>query len=340
MTFSKIFKLFRQNWWAALVLMLGLLSPLSLSMAGLYAAVLKEGGSQEIKNPRPQFQGQEVLRVPIGNGQTELGAITPEEANPEGPMSFAVSAAGDIYVLDQVNSRVQVFKDGRRVKTIPIPGAVFSDLELLPGGLLALLDNAVDMVIVIVEESGRVMRKISLAQEEIPEPAAITGIYFRPEGKWPGLLAQMDSRSVLLAGPDGSPLARLMSFPGLLDWSGQRLLKIEMEGEKKASVLRSDEKFQNWTRYRASFRLPLGRIYGVWEDKYENLYLAANCFDEKKETNEVVIFEPGGRELARIQLFVSGAPHEINNPVRVTPEGVIYQLAIDGQAVVIRKYND
>lgn len=286
------------------------------------------------------FSGKEMVRVKAGSGPHELGAITPEEANPEGPMSFVVSASGEIYVLDQVNSRVQVFKDGRRVKTIPIPGAVFSDLELLPGGLVALLDNVVDRVIVIVEESGRVIRKISLAQEEIPEPGAITGIYFRPEGKWTGLLAQMDSRSILLAGPDGGPLAELMNFPGLLDWSGQRLLKVEMEGEKKASVFRSDESFQNWKRYEATFRLPLGRIYGVWEDKFENIYLAANIFDDKKEVNEVIIFDPGGRELARIQLFVSGAPHEINNPVRVTPEGVIYQLAIDGQEVVIRKYND
>ncbi len=286
------------------------------------------------------LQGREVVRVRAGSGPDELGAITPEEANPEGPMSFAVSAAGDIYVLDQVNSRVQVFKDGRRVKTIPVPGAVFSDLELLPGGLVALLDNVVDRVIVIVEESGRVAGKISLGQEEIAEPAAITAIYARSDGQWPGLLARADNRSILLAGLDGRPLTRLINFPGLLNWSGRRLLRVEMEGEKQARVLRSDESFQNWKRYEATFRLPLGRIYGVWEDKFENIYLAANIFDDKKEASEVIIFEPGGRELARIQLFVSGAPHEINNPVRVTAEGAIYQLAIDGQEVVIIKYND
>lgn len=316
-------------------------SAISGRVAGLMILGLVMWGNLPLQpHDENLFSGKEVVRVRAGSGPDELGLITPEEANPEGPMSFSVSSAGEIYILDQVNSRIQVFKDDRRVKTIPIPGAVFSDLELLPGGLVALLDNVVDRVIVIIEESGRVIRKISLVREEIPEPGAITSIYFRPEGKWPGLLAQMDSCSILLAGPDGRPLAELMNFPGLLNWSGQRLLKVEMEGEKKASVHRSDEKFQNWTRYRASFRLPLGRIYGVWEDKYENLHLAANCFDSKKETNEVIVFEPGGRELARIQLFVSGAPHEINNPVRVTPEGTIYQLAIDGQEVVIRKYND
>ncbi|MCX8160215.1 MAG: hypothetical protein N3G18_04695 [Candidatus Saccharicenans sp.] len=286
------------------------------------------------------LSGIEVVRARAGNGPDELGVITPEEANPEGPMSFVVSADGEIYVLDQANSRVQVFKDGRRVKTIPVPGTVFIDLELLPGRLIALLDNVVDRVMVVIEESGRVAGKISLIQEGITEPGAITSIYARSEGKWPGLLAQMDSRSILLAGLDGRQLAQLMNLPGLLNWNGQHLLKVEMEGEKMASVLKSDEKFRTWTRYRASFRLPLGRIYGVWDDKYDNIYLAANCFDEKKEINEVIIFEPGGRQLARIQLFVSGTPHEINNPVRVTPEGVIYQLAIDGQEVVIRKYND
>ncbi|MDH7494106.1 MAG: hypothetical protein QHH44_09470, partial [Candidatus Saccharicenans sp.] len=143
-----------------------------------------------------------------------------------------------------------------------------------------------------------------------------------------------------LAGPDGRPASRVMTLPGILNWSGLRLLKLEMEGERLATVLKSDQSFQNWKKYRAHFSLPVGRIYGIWEDKLENIYLAANIFDEKKEANEVVIFEPGGRELARISLAVSRSPHEINSPVKVTPDGAIYQLALEGQSVVIRKYND
>lgn len=286
------------------------------------------------------LKGQEILRVRIGSGPEELGVITPEEANPEGPMSFVVGPGGEIYVLDQTNSRIQVFKDGQRLLTIPIPGSVFIDIELLPGGLIALLDNVVDKVIIIFDQAGQVVRKISLEREEITEPGGITGIYCRTEGLWPGLLARMDSNSILLSGFDGQPAKRLINFPGIFNWSGLQLLKLEMEGDRLVTVLKSDQSFQTWKKYRASFSLPVGRIYGFWEDKFENIYLAANIFDEKREANEVIIFEPGGRELARISLAVSRSPHEINNPVRVTPEGTIYQLCIEDKFVVIRKYND
>lgn len=150
----------------------------------------------------------------------------------------------------------------------------------------------------------------------------------------------MDSNSILLSGLDGRLAERLIKFPGILNWSGLQLLKLEMESDRLATVLKSDQSFQSWKKYRASFSLPVGRIYGLWEDNFENIYLAANIFDEKKEASEVVIFEPGGRELARISLAVSRGPHEINNPVRVTPDGTIYQLCIEDQFVVIRKYND
>lgn len=286
------------------------------------------------------LKGQEVLRVRIGSGTEELGVVTPEEANPEGPMSFVVGPGGEIFVLDQTNSRVQVFKDGRRLLTIPIPGSVFIDIELLPGGLIALLDNVVDKIILILDQTGQVVRKISLERDEITEPGGITEIYCRTEGLWPGLLARMDSNSILLSGLDGLPAERLIKFPGILNWSGLHLLKLEMESDRLATVLKSDQSFQTWKKYRAPFSLPVGRIYGLWEDKYENIYLAANIFDKKREASEVVIFEPGGRELARISLAVSRSPHEINNPVRITPDGIIYQLCIEDKFVVIRKYND
>ncbi|MGQ9801362.1 MAG: hypothetical protein ACUVRL_06840 [Candidatus Saccharicenans sp.] len=306
----------------------------------LSVLILLSGLVKAQAQARAALKGQEILRVRIGSGPEELGVITPEEANPEGPMSFAVGPGGEIYVLDQTNSRIQVFKDGRHLMTIPIPGAVFIYIELLPGGLIALLDDVVDKVIVILDQTGQVVRKVSLAQEEIPEPGGITGIYCRTEGLWPGLLAQADSNSILLAGPEGCPASRIMTLPGILNWSGLRLLKLEMEGDRLAAVLKLDQSFQTWKKYRASFSLPVGRIYGIWEDEYENIYLAANIFHDKKEANEVVIFEPGGRELARISLAVSRSPHEINNPVRVTPDGSIYQLVLEDQSVVIRKYND
>lgn len=107
------------------------------------------------------------------------GAVTPQEANPEGPMSLAVSHAGEIYVLDQLNSRIQVFKDGRWLCSIPIPGETYCDLEIMPDGRLALLDNLVRQEVIMINSRGQAEEKISLRRPEIAEPAAVTGIYCR-----------------------------------------------------------------------------------------------------------------------------------------------------------------
>ena len=41
----------------------------------------------------------EVLKVKIGSGSDNIGVTTPQEANPEGPMSFTPSKDGKIYIL-------------------------------------------------------------------------------------------------------------------------------------------------------------------------------------------------------------------------------------------------
>ena len=43
----------------------------------------------------------------------------------------------------------------------------------------------------------------------------------------------------------------------------------------------------------------------------------------------MVILNPEGQEIGRISLFVQERPHEISHPLRVSPEGHIFQLALD-----------
>lgn len=286
------------------------------------------------------LQGEEVGRAKIGSGPDDIGVITPSEANPEGPMSFVVSPTGEIYVLDQINSRIQVFKKGKRTRTIPIPAETFRDLELMPDGRIALMDNLVKEEVCIIGQKGQVEEKIPLKRIEIPEPGAITGIYCRSEGPWPGLWAEVENGFILIADLNGKPNSEMKSLPGLLTFSGKRFLRIEIAGEKQVKVYRSEEDFKTWNSYEISFGLPLGIIYGPWEDNSGNIYLAANTFDEKNEANEMVILGPGGKERSRIKLAPSSGLHEVLKPVCVTTDGAIYQLAIEveNNSVVIRKY--
>jgi|GEM_PF-2354240 DNA-binding beta-propeller fold protein YncE len=284
-------------------------------------------------------KAEEVLRVKIGSGPDDLGVITPSEANPEGPMSFAVSPAGEIYVLDQTNARIQVFANKRRIKTIAIPGKTFSDLELLPNGQIALLDNVARKEVVILDDKGKESKSISLKQKEISDPGAVVGIYYRGKGNWPGLWAQMDNYSILIADSTGKAASPITSLPGLIDYDGHHLLKVEIEEDKLVIVSQSDEGGKNWKNYKIGFKLPVGQIYGLWENDKGNIYLAINLYNEEKEANQVVILDARGNELSRVALYVPVSPNEIFFPVKITSDGSIYQLAIEGKEIAIRKYS-
>ncbi|MEJ5349942.1 MAG: hypothetical protein WHS46_14785 [Desulfosoma sp.] len=83
------------------------------------------------KNNPSKVTMVEVVRAKFGSGPNDIGVITPSEANPEGPMSFALGANGEIFILDQTNSRIQVFKGGKRIRTISMPLKTLWDIDVL-----------------------------------------------------------------------------------------------------------------------------------------------------------------------------------------------------------------
>ncbi|MDI6846152.1 MAG: hypothetical protein QME28_08460, partial [Candidatus Saccharicenans sp.] len=207
-------------------------------------------------------------------------------------------------------------------------------------GRIALLDNLVKAEVVIISAEGRPEEKISLRRAEIPEPAAISGIYCRQEGPWPGLWAEVENGFILLAGLDGKPAAEFRKLPGLLAQNGRRFLKIEIIGENQVRLHRSEEDFKTWKSFDLNFALPLGVIYGPWEDRAGHLYLGIHTFDEKNEMCEMVVLSSSGQEKRRIELSLPSPVHEMFKPVLVTPDGLIYQMVIEieNNSVVIRQY--
>jgi len=336
MQFSAFKKNNRHLFWLGLFMAVGLAV---LGLTGIYGAGLSDYAGQEVKKAQAKVQVQEILRVPVGSGETELGVVTPEEANPEGPMSFAVSPAGALYVLDQTNSRIQVYENGQWKKTIPIPARTYSDLEILPGDKIALLDSLVKKEITVIDLSGKVLASFTLVKPEIPQPEEIIGVYYIAAGNWPGLWARADNLSFLLAEKDLRPVPNAIKIPGLLTPDGRRLLKVEIVEEKEVMISLSDEVFSKWKNFSVTFPLPLGVIYGVWQDNRNNIYLAANVYNFRQERNQVVVLNAEGKEMGRVDLYVSKVPNEVFYPVRVTAGGEIFQLAIEEKEVVVRKYS-
>jgi len=282
----------------------------------------------------------EVVRARFGAGPDALGITTPKEANPEGPMSFALGRNGEIYILDQVNSRIQVFRNGRRRRTIRIRGQTFADIDVTPDKKIVLLDNSVKKAVYTLDPEGRVLGSVPLEGRGIPYAPAVEGVYSRGDRKWAGIWVDVEERSVRIATLGGAPHPDRVSVPGHFSFNGRRLMRARKIGETTAVVhLTGEDSFARWSEYVVSFEMPVAHLLGLWDDRNGRIYLGAFLEDGSRASNVVVILSPQGRELGRVRLFVQRMPHEIYRSVRVSPEGKIYQMALDARGVFVRMFD-
>lgn len=282
----------------------------------------------------------------LGSGSNEVGVTMPQEANPEGPMSFVPAADGAIYILDQVNARVQVFRDGTVTKSVPIPGRTFMDIDLLPDGRLVLLDNLVRKEVRLLDPVGKTLRVLPLAGKNIRDPAAVTEVFCNSGDVRPGIWVLNDEggqRSVRLAGLDGTPDPERPSLPGRLTLDGKRLLAFEFDeaDERAGKIIRSREDLEKWDRFPVAFDMHIAQVLGLWDDSEGKLYLGVFLtadLDEPTYANVALVLDPNGRELRRFEMRVSSMPHEMWRTVRGTPDGRVYQMILKGDSLLIHLF--
>lgn len=283
----------------------------------------------------------ELLRVNQGSGPGEIGVITPSEANPEGPMSFVVGANREVYILDQLNRRVQVFKNGKKVQTIAIPGETFVDMELTGSGDIVLLDNLVKKSVYVMDTQGKRIKAISLEGRQIPHAGEIVGIQVVEAGKWAGIWAHMEGRSVRIANLDASEAERI-SVPGKFSQDGTRILDVRKTGEATASlyVFQKDSLSQYETR-----DIFLGGDFGILgldSDRRGRIYLAVLLEGSEHRTHEparcIVVIDSGLREVGRFRIPLPKTPHETHRPTRVSPEGKVYCLDVHEKSVRVVQF--
>jgi len=288
----------------------------------------------------------EVVRVRTGSGPENIGVINPPEAEAIGPMSLTVSDDGEIYILDQLNSRIQVFRDGKRTGTIklPVKSEGLLDIELLPGKKIALLDNFMEKSLFIIDNQGKLVNTIILEGQLIAYAPEATEINVVKEGKFTGVWVSVNDRSVKLADTDGKTTMRV-SVPGKLTYNSEWLLGAEILGDITAVIRRSEKgSLSRWEPDQTvTFDTGIIHIYGPWNDSKGNIYLAA--FLEKSDEpgkstfeNVMVVFSPEMKETGRIKLAVQDAPFEIFHSIKVAQNGQIYQMLAEKNDIVVLKY--
>lgn len=312
-----------------------------LSVFCLVSLAIPVNAGQQVEKASGEVGMTDVVRAKFGSGPDDIGILTPQEANPEGPMSFAIGEDGDIYILDQVNSRIQCFKKGKRLKTISIPSNTFMDIALTQDGKIALLDNLVKKSVYILDSEGKTLNIIPLEGRLIPYAPEVTEIMYVKKGEFSGIWAIVGDRSVRIAMPDGTTDTNRISVPGTFSWDGRRLFKVEKLGDATAVIYRSEQdSLSKWEpEITVSFNMYIVHLLGIWDDSSGRIYLGATLEDRNnKHFNTIAILTHEGKELRRVNLFVQKMPHEIYRSVRVSHEGYIFQMGLDRKGVFVKRY--
>jgi hypothetical protein len=289
----------------------------------------------------------EVVRANFGSGPDDLGNYVPEEASPEGPMSFALGSNDEIYILDQLNSRIQVFRSKTRIKTIPIPDnsdSAFIDIALTKDGKIVLLDGEMKKKVFLLDAEGTALKDLPLAGKYIPDDGKgqlpVYGVFCREDGIWDGIWVDIGNRSVRIADLTGTPDPNRESVMGTFTYDGKRLMKVESIGEATAVVhLSKENNPAQWNDFFVHFDMSIDGLDGPYDDKAGNIYLGASLEHEGTFANVMVILDPAGKEKKRIHMFVPYRAEQIWRELRVSPDGRIFQLALDEQGAAVRRYN-
>ena len=160
------------------------------------------------------------------------------------------------------------------------------------------------------------------------------------EGKFSGIWVELEQRSVRVASLDGKSIERI-SVPGKLSLNGRRLFRAEKIGDTTAVIYRSEEdNLSKWEPERTVyFEVEIVHLLGLWDDQNGRTYLGAFLEDQSNTFNTIVVLSPEGKELRRLKLFVQKMPHEIYHSVRVSPDGHIFQMALNDRGVFVRRYD-
>jgi hypothetical protein len=283
-----------------------------------------------------------VFRAAWGSGPAELGHSRPQEGNPEGPMSFAVDRSGRVLVLDQVNSRVQVFAGGTFAPSVPLPADTFQDIDVGPRGDLVLLDRLARQAVVFAGAGGAVAHEVALAGAGVPEGGGVTGLFERDDGTW----VEVEHRDLVrVANAGGRADPNRPTLPGRPTGDGRAFLRAALDGREAAVVLRRARDADAFSPLaRVPFPAPILHLTALESDARGRIFLAASLVrrpaDEGSRPDEaevLAILGPDGAELGRVTLPPRLGPEEFYRPVRLGADGNVYQLSWDESGVTMRR---
>lgn len=269
-----------------------------------------------------------------------VGRILGNEADSEGPKSFAVKPDGGVLILDQVNLRVlDLDANGELTGTIPLPAATFDDVEQFDGRAVLALDRLGARTLLVMDLVGNPLAEVELEGRGIDRAGLVTAMLPRTDGVWLEVRHRYSvkvldrhlnpcTRQIVL----GRPVERGQSLHGALDGNGG------------VTVSRSPRNHRVATRgVTLSGRDPIRRIVWLDEDAtgtvyavlHEAAFASTTPFRVQNERYRMVILDSQLQELARLESPWVLTLYDQRVELRVGPQGRLWQMAMTDDGVLL-----
>lgn len=259
-------------------------------------------------------------------------------------MGLSVAPDGSVLIVDQVNRRIERYRDGKPVSTTPIGGDTVQDLALLPEGRLAVLDRFVDKGVQIYESDGRLLNDVVLGGQT--ELGSLTGVFADASGVY----VEREHGLVLrIADASGNRVTGERELPGRPSRDGQLVISAALlERQSGQFLVRAIDRVKGSPVWERVIQLPTPILHMVMldSDKQGRIYAAAvTALEEQvppyRLTDEALFAVQLGRdgsERGRLKLPPLHGSDETFRPVSVGDDGSLYVMRSSESGLTVTRY--
>jgi hypothetical protein len=260
-------------------------------------------------------------------------------------MALSVGRDGDLVIVDQANRRLQRFRAGQMVSSVPLPNGAIQDLALTQDGRVAALDRLVDANVRVLDGSGAVAATLPLVAAGLREGASATALFVDANG----IYVEREHASVVrLAAADGRDDGSHTELWGRPSRDGSQLLRAAIfdraAGDVNVTAHERASDAQAFVR-RVRFGGPILHVMMLDSDARGSIYVAVDVGRESDlpphriddEHGELVRLSRAGAPTGMLRIAPPDGTIETFRALTVADDGAVYQLiASDGGVEVVR----
>lgn len=301
---------------------------------------------QPVKVTEVATPANEVAHFGWGSGEGQLGRNRPDEANPEAPMSLTVDAAGNTWILDQVNDRlVKLDRAGKTVATVKLSQQAAQDVTVTPDGKVLVLDRLVDRSVAVLGPDGKPLGELPLGGKGMDDTGGATGVFSQGDSIY---VEREHGDSIRVGSTNGENDAERLEVPGRPAQDGRTYLTAGIvdspRGLVMVTAIEAPSKQHRFTR-QLVMGVPVLALNALDTDRSGVIYLgtlveqAGSTPEAPKFGITLLCLDPlDGRVIGQAQWAANTGAEETFRELAVQPEGGVLFLERTEQGSRVVRY--